>query len=134
MLELPVGGQMAELMAEPVGRVDDRCFQLTDRLRAREDGAFASSEQDAQRFAVAASSWLGWVLSGECFAGRAGGVEPVGLGAVATSRPRWPIDLDHPLALLEQEAGQPGAEAARALDRHIRCRAARSRTNRSSRL
>ena len=79
--------------------------------------AFAAGEQDAQRLPVAASPRLGEVLPGERFPGCACGVEPVGLGAVAAGRARRPVDLDYPLALLEQEAGQSGAEAARALDR-----------------
>ena len=107
----------AELLSELVGRVDDQPFQLADRLRAGEDGALAGGQQDAQSFPVAASPRLGEVLAGERFAGGAGGVELVGLGAVAAGRARWPVDLDHPLALLEQKARQSGAEAAGALDR-----------------
>jgi hypothetical protein len=57
------------------------------------------------------------MLARERFAGGAQGVEFVGLGAVATRRADRPLDLDHPLAVLEQERGQTGAEAARRLDR-----------------
>ena len=92
-------------------------FQLAHCLGAGENGAFAAGEQDAQRLPVAASPRLGEVLPGERFPGCACGVKPVGLGAVAAGRARRPVDLDYPLALLEQEAGQSGAEAARALDR-----------------
>lgn len=57
------------------------------------------------------------MLTGQRFAGGADGVELVGLGAVAASRAGGTVDLDHPFAVLQQERGQSGAEAAGALDR-----------------
>jgi hypothetical protein len=44
-------------------------------------------------------------------------VELVGLGAVAARWPRRAVDLDDPLALLEQERGQASAVAAAGFDR-----------------
>src|SRR5215211_1224926 len=57
------------------------------------------------------------MLARERFAGGAERVELVRLGAVAAGRARRPFDLDHPLAVLEQERRQSGAEAAGRLDR-----------------
>jgi len=64
-----------------------------------------------------ASPRLREMLARERLARGACSVERVGLGTVASRRPRRTIDLHHPLALLEQEAGETGAEAARAFDR-----------------
>jgi hypothetical protein len=75
------------------------------------------TRRDAPRFPLAAVVRLGEVVAGERLPGGAGGVEFVRLGTVAACRPLRPIDLDHPLALLEQIGGETRAEAARALDR-----------------
>jgi hypothetical protein len=45
------------------------------------------------------------------------GVQQVALGAAPASGPLGPVDLDHPLTLGGQEAGQAGAVAAGALHR-----------------
>ena len=81
------------------------------------NGARSGGQQDAHRFAVAASPRLGEVFAGQRFAGGADGVEVVGLGAVAAGRSGRPVDLDDPFAVFEQVGGEPGAEAAGALDR-----------------
>jgi hypothetical protein len=90
---------------------------MVDRARAGAHRAAAGDEQHPDRLAVTATARLGEVLARERFAGGAQRVELVGLGAVAPARSRWPLDLDDPLALLEQERGEPGAEAAAGLDR-----------------
>jgi hypothetical protein len=79
--------------------------------------AAAGDQQHPDRFAVAALTGLGEVLAGQRFAGGADRVELVRLRAVAPRRARWAVDLDDPLAPLEQEGGQTGAEAAARLDR-----------------
>jgi hypothetical protein len=96
---------------------DHQVLQLADRLGARAHRVLARGEQDAQRFASAASAGLGQVLAGERFTGGAKGVELVGLGAVTACRTLGVVDLDDPLGLLEQMGGQPGTEAAGAFDR-----------------
>jgi hypothetical protein len=64
-------------------------------------------EQDPDRLSIATLARLGEVLPTHRLAGCPHGVELVGLGAVAAGRSRWPIDLDDPLALLEQEGREP---------------------------
>ena len=87
---------------------------MSDRLGGHVDPG--GGQQDAHRFPVAAARG-GEVVPGQGLAGGPDGVEVVGLGAVAAGRPGRPVDLDDPLAVLEQEGGQPGAVAAGALDR-----------------
>jgi len=57
------------------------------------------------------------VLAGERFAGGSDGVELVGLGAVTACRTLGVVDLDDPLAVLQEVGGQPSAEAAGPFDR-----------------
>jgi hypothetical protein len=115
--ELLVGGQLAEVLAELLGRVDDQRLQLSDRLRSGDDRALAGREQDAERLPPTALTGLREVLTRERFAGGADGVEFVRPGPGAAGCSRWAVDLDHPLGLLEQEGRQAGAEAACPLDR-----------------
>ena len=116
-VELLVGGAAAQLVAQRCGRVHDQRLELADGFGAADDGAVSGGEQDAQGFAVAAGPGCGQMLAGQRFAGGADGVEFVGLGAVTAGRAGGPVDLDDPFAVLEQEGGEPGAEAAGALDR-----------------
>ena len=52
---------------------------------------------------------------GQGFAAGPDGVQGVALGPVAAPGPLGPVDLDHPLALVDQKLGQPGPIAARPL-------------------
>jgi hypothetical protein len=61
---------------------------------------------------VATLAWRGLVVAGQGFAAGSDGVQGVALGPVAAAGPRGPVDLDHPLALVDQEPGQPGSIAA----------------------
>jgi hypothetical protein len=85
--------------------------------RERAHGALAGALQHPDRLPVAAPARLREPLALKRLVGGPDRVEPVGLGAGAARRALGPIDLDHPLALLEQVAGQPGAVAAGRLDR-----------------
>ena len=55
----------------------------------------------------------GQVLAGQRFAAGPDGVQGVALGAVAAAWPLGPVDLDHPLAMVDQKAGQPRPVAPR---------------------
>ncbi|GEL18363.1 hypothetical protein PA7_22000 [Pseudonocardia asaccharolytica DSM 44247 = NBRC 16224] len=112
-VKLLVGGAAAQLLAQGLGGVDDQRFELPDGPGAGHYGALASGQQHPHGFAVSAGSWRGQVLACEGLPGSADGIELVGLGAIA---PRRPVDLHDPLATFEQKCGQPGAEAAGALD------------------
>jgi hypothetical protein len=61
---------------------------------------------------VPALAGCGEVVAGEGFAAGSDRVQGVALGPVTASGPRGPVDLDHPLALVDQEPGQPGSIAA----------------------
>jgi hypothetical protein len=49
----------------------------------------------------------GQVLAGQRFAAGPDRIQGVALGPVAATRPPGPVDLDHPLAMVDQKAGQP---------------------------
>jgi len=57
------------------------------------------------------------VLTGQHLPRRSGRVQDIAFGAVASGWPLGPIDLDHQLAVIDEQAGQPGPEAAGALHR-----------------
>jgi hypothetical protein len=57
------------------------------------------------------------VVTGQGLAAGPDGVQGVTLGAVAAAGPLGPVDLHHPLALVDQEPGQPRPIAARPLQR-----------------
>src|SRR6266516_2189614 len=65
---------------------------------------------------MATLAWAGELVTGERFAAGADGVKRVALGGGAAAS-LGPVDLDHPLAMGEQEAGQARAVAAGALQR-----------------
>ncbi len=72
----------------------------------------AGGVQHPQRLPVPALAWAGQVLAGQRFAAGPDRVQGIALGAVAAAGPLGPVDLDHPLTLVDQEAGQPGPIAA----------------------
>jgi hypothetical protein len=80
------------------------------------DGTLTGAQQHSDGFAGAAPAGVGQMLSAERLASSPVGVEDVGLGTVAAGGPLRAVDLNHPLALFEQMRGDPGAEAAGALD------------------
>ena len=55
------------------------------------------------------------MVAGQGLAAGPDRIQYIALGAVAAPGPRGPVDLDHPLALVDQEPGQPGSIAARPL-------------------
>ena len=111
-----VGAQVAQPAAEGLGCVDHERLERGDRPCPLDHRSLARHEQHAQGLAAATSPWLGEVLARERLAGSADRVELVALGAVATGGSPGAVDLDDPLALLEQIGREPGTEAARALD------------------
>lgn len=115
-VELLVGGTAAQLVAQLFGCADDERLELADRLGAGPDRASSGGEQDPHRFAIAALPRLGEVLAGQRLPSGPDSVDLVALGAVAPRGSSRPVDLDNPLAVLEQVRGQFGAEAAGALD------------------
>jgi hypothetical protein len=66
---------------------------------------------------VAGGPWLGELVAAQGLAGRPGGIQGVGLGAVAAGGPLGPVQLHHLFVVGGQEPGQPGAVATGALDR-----------------
>jgi hypothetical protein len=81
------------------------------------DRASAGQLQHPQRLPLATLAWAGQVLAAQCFPAGPDGVQRVALGAAAAPGPLGPVDLNHPLALGGQNAREPGAVAAGALQR-----------------
>src|SRR5829696_8975872 len=57
----------------------------------------------------------GEVVPGQGLAAGPDGIQHVALGPVAAPGPLGPVDLDHPLTLVDQKPGQPSPIAARPL-------------------
>jgi hypothetical protein len=104
-------------VAQLLARGDDQRLEMVDRLGAGAHGAAPRDQQHPHGLALAAAARPGEMLATERFVCGTDRVQLVGLGAVAPRRPRRAVDLDDPLALLEQEHRQAGAEAAAGLDR-----------------
>jgi len=80
------------------------------------DGAAAGKVQHPQCFPMATLAWAGELVTGQRFPAGADGVQRVALGSAAAAS-LGSVDLDHPFAMGEQEAGQARAVAAGALQR-----------------
>jgi hypothetical protein len=81
------------------------------------DGRAAGGQPDRERGSWPGRSGLGELVAAQGLTGGPGGIEGVGLGAVAAGGPLGPVQLHHTLLVGGQEPGQAGAVAAGALDR-----------------
>jgi hypothetical protein len=81
---------------------------VVDRARAGLHRALPGGDQDPNGLPVAALARLGQVLAGKRLASGSDRVQVVGLGAVAARRAGRMVDLDDPLALLEQVGREAG--------------------------
>jgi hypothetical protein len=95
---------------------DDQGLELPGVGAGGHDGG-AGGVQDPQRLSVSPLARRGEVVAGEGFTASPDGVQHIALGAVAPRGPLGPVDLDHPLALVDQKPGQPGPIAARPFQR-----------------
>jgi hypothetical protein len=98
--------------AQRFGGGDDQGLELAAGVRPGLDDAGAGAVQDPQGLPVPALAGAGEVLAGEGFAAGPDRVQPITLGPVAAPGPLGPVDLDHPLALVDQKPGQPGSITA----------------------
>jgi hypothetical protein len=107
------GGQVAELVAQLVGRGADQRVDLVDRLGPGLAGAEYRNPQHAQGFHVAVAG-LGRAVRGptQRGAGRADRVDRVGLTRQAPRLAVGSVDLDHHDVVGVQEPGQPRSVAA----------------------
>jgi hypothetical protein len=77
----------------------------------------AGGEPDGECLAFAVGARFAEVLTAERFASGADCIDRVGLRAVTPRRATGTIELDHPLAALGKEPGEPGAVSVGAFDR-----------------
>ena len=73
--------------------------------------------QHPKGLALATLPWAGQMVAAQSLPASSDGVQQVALGAGPAAGPHGPVDLDHPLTLVGQEAGQASAVAAGALQR-----------------
>jgi hypothetical protein len=81
------------------------------------DRGAAGRQPDLERCSVPCGTRLSELVAAQGLAGGSGGVQRVGLGAVAAGCSLGPVQLNDLLMVSMQEPGQPGAVAAGALDR-----------------
>jgi hypothetical protein len=80
------------------------------------DRAGPGELEHPQRLVVTTPAWAGQLFAAERLPAGEDGIQGVALGLGAAG-PLGPVDLDHPLAPVGQEARQPGAVAAGPLQR-----------------
>jgi hypothetical protein len=110
-------GSAAQPGPQRLGSGDQQRLELPAGIRAHLDRTGAGKLQHPQRLPLATLPWAGQVLPPQGLPTGPDGIQRVALGAGPATRPLGPVDLEHPLAMLQQEAGQPGAVAAGALQR-----------------
>ena len=112
-----MGGQSAKPTTEHVGGGYHQGVQLPLGVGGGLNRRAACRQPHRQRRSLPSGSWLGELVTTKRFARCPGGIDRVGLGAVAAGGALGPIQLHHLLGVGVQEPGQAGAVAAGALDR-----------------
>jgi hypothetical protein len=111
------GGQPLKSAAERVRSGDHEGVQLPLGVGAGLDCGSARGQSRLERRAMAGGAGLGELFAAQGLTGRPGGVQRVGLGAVAAGSSLGSVQLDHLLGLSLQEPGQASTVAASAFDR-----------------
>jgi hypothetical protein len=124
-------GQAAKPPAEGIGCGHDECVELALGVGGSLDRRTPLGQPHRQRRPLASGTRLGELVAAQGLTGRPGGVQRIGLGAVAAGSSLGPVQLHHPLGLAMEEAGQAGAIATGASIAHTRRPTGRS-ANRSS--
>ena len=110
--DLLAPGAPPEAIAQRFGGGDDQGLELAAGVRPGRHDSAAGGVQHPDRLAVPALAWPGEVVAGQGLVAGPDGVQGVALGPVAAPGPLGPVDLDHPLAMVDQEPGQPGPIAS----------------------
>jgi hypothetical protein len=114
---LPKPGPTLQRRPQRLGGGHQQRLEVAAGVGGHLDRARAGQLQHAEGLSVATLARAGQVLTTERLAAGADRVQRVALGTVAAWWSLGPVDLGHPLAITEEEAGQPGAVAAAALQR-----------------
>jgi hypothetical protein len=110
-------GQASKPSTEGIGSGEHERSRLALGVAGGLDRGAAGGQPHLERCARSGGSRLGELVTAQRLAGCSGGIQGVGLGAVAASDPLGPVQLHHLLGVGLQEPGQAGAVAAGALDR-----------------
>jgi hypothetical protein len=100
-------GQAAKSVAEGIGSGDHQGMELALGVGGRLDRRAAGGQPHRQRRALASRSGLGELVTTQRFAGGPGGIQRVGLGAVAAGGPLGPVQLHDLLGVGGQERVRP---------------------------
>lgn len=105
-----------EAPPERLRRGDDKSVELVPGVRGRLHRRVPGGQEHREGGSLPACSGLRVGRPPERLTGGPNGIDRVALGAVATPGPPRPVDLDHLLAPVLEEAGEARSVAARALD------------------
>jgi hypothetical protein len=106
--ELLAPGAPPQAVAQRLRSSDDEGLELAAGVRPGRHDAGPGDMQHPDRLPVPTLARAREVVASQGFAAGPDGVQGVALGAVAAPGPLGPVDLNHPLALVDQEPGQPG--------------------------
>jgi hypothetical protein len=110
-------GQASKPSTEGIGSGDDERVQLALGVAGGLDRRAARGQPHRQRRPTPGGTRLGELLAAQGLTSGPGGIQGIGLGAVAAGGPLGPVQLHHLLSVAMEEAGQASAVAASALDR-----------------
>jgi len=125
---LPKPGPPGELGPQRLGGGDQQRLEVPAGISADLDRPRAGQVQHPKGLPLATLAWAGQMVAAQGLPAGSDGVQQVALGAGPAAGPLGPVDLDHPLTLGGQEAGQAGAIAAGASNAQQRRLGARSVT------
>jgi len=117
VVDLAGGVAAAQLGSQLLGSADEQRRELADGGHPRQDRAASGGQQHPQRLPLPATPRGRRPILAKRLAGGPDGVQRVALGATATGWLLGPANLQDAFAMLLQEPGKAGAEAARPLDR-----------------
>jgi hypothetical protein len=112
--------QVARWRSRPQAVTSWRVVKPRSRPRSGSGAATTRAWSCRWASAVAGRSGLGELVAAQGLTGGPGGVQRVGLGAVAAGGSLGPVQLHHSFGMGMQEPGQASTVAAGAFDRHTR--------------
>jgi hypothetical protein len=113
VVDLAGGAAAAQLGSQLLGSTDDQRLELADGSHPGPGGAVSGGQQHPQRLPLPAAPWGRRPILAKRLAGGPDRIQRVALGATATGWPLGPANLHDAFAMLLQEPGKAGAEAAR---------------------
>jgi hypothetical protein len=111
--DLLTPGPPPKTVPQRLGGGNQQGLELAAGIRPGGHDAGPGGVQHPQGLPMPPLAWRGEVVTGQGIAAGPDRVQHSALGAVAAPGPRGPVDLNHPLTLVDQKPGQPGPIAPR---------------------